>query len=125
MNSKNTQPEIKVQKILKKKGIIFDKHNVSLFGTPDISIPSKKIILNIKGCFWHQHGCVHSKIPKNKILFWHEKFKNVKIKDTKDLILNSNKGWVTFDLWECFINDEEKINSEIIRILNFPTQMVV
>ncbi len=120
MNSKNTKPELKIQKILKKNEIGFLKHDRSLHGTPDISIPSKKIILNIKGCFWHQHGCINSKLPKSKQIFWHEKFENIKIKDIKDLILNSNKGWITFDLWECLINNDDKIYREINRILNFP-----
>ena len=43
MNSRNTKPEIKVQKLLTKMGIIFEKHRKDLAGTPDISIPSKKI----------------------------------------------------------------------------------
>ena len=117
MNSKNTKPEIKVQKVLKKKNIYFLKHIKTLYGTPDIIIPSLKIILDIKGCFWHQHGCIHSKIPKSNQIFWINKFEKIKIKDVENLRLNKNKGWKTFEIWECLINDKEKLNIQIDKIL--------
>ena len=66
MNSRNTKPEIKVQKVLEKKNIHFLKHIKTLAGTPDIIIPSLKIIIDIKGCFWQRHGCIHKKIHKEK-----------------------------------------------------------
>ncbi len=117
MNSKNTKPEIKVQKILKKKGIYFLKHIKSLAGTPDILIPSLKIIIDIKGCFWHQHGCIHSKLPRTNQIFWINKFERIKIKDIQNLRLNKKKGWNTFDIWECMINDKKRFTEEIDKIL--------
>ena len=117
MNSKNTKPEIKVQKILKKKGIYFLKHIKSLAGTPDILIPSLKIIIDIKGCFWHQHGCIHSKLPRTNLIFWINKFERIKIKDIQNLRLNKKKGWNTFDIWECMINDKKRFTEEIDKIL--------
>ena len=39
LNSRNTKPEIKVQKVLEKKNIYFLKHIKTLAGTPDIIIP--------------------------------------------------------------------------------------
>ena len=117
MNSKNTKPEVKVQKILEKKSIRFLKHIKTLAGTPDILIPSLKIILDIKGCFWHQHGCIHSKLPKTNQIFWINKFEKIKIKDIQNLRLNKKKGWYTFEIWECIINDKKRLNEEIERIL--------
>ena len=117
LNSKNTKPEIKVQKILKKKGIYFLKHIKSLAGTPDILIPSLKIIIDIKGCFWHQHGCIHSKLPRTNQIFWINKFERIKIKDIQNLRLNKKKGWNTFDIWECMINDKKRFTEEIDKIL--------
>ena len=117
LNSKNTKPELKVQRLLLEMGIFFNKHSKELAGTPDISIPSKKIILNVKGCFWHQHGCLNSKMPKTNQLFWHEKFEKIKINDIDQLVQNKDKGWTTFDLWECIIMDMEKIQLEIKRII--------
>ena len=83
MNFKNTQPEIKVQRMLLELGVSFKKHNKNLFGTPDIAIPNRKIILNIKGCFWHQHGCNNSKMPKSRKLYWYKKFQRNKINDSE------------------------------------------
>ena len=117
MNSKNTKPELKVQSILKNKKLFFVKHIKALAGTPDIVIPSHKIIIDIKGCFWHQHGCNNSKFPKTNQLFWVEKFEKIKIKDTENLKFNKKKGWNTFDIWECIIDDHHRLYNEINRIL--------
>ena len=119
MNSKNTQPEIKVQRMLLELGVSFKKHSKNFFGTPDITIPNRKIILNIKGCFWHQHGCINSKMPKSRKLYWHKKFQTNKINDFNNFMKNKELGWYEFDLWECVVNNNNKLNQEISRILNF------
>ena len=119
MNFKNTQPEIKVQRMLLELGVSFKKHSKNLFGTPDIAIPNRKIILNIKGCFWHQHGCINSKMPKSRKLYWHKKFQRNKINDFNNFMKNKELGWYEFDLWECVVNNNNKLNQEISRILNF------
>lgn len=123
MNSRNTKPEVKVQKLLIKMGVFFEKHRKDLAGTPDISIPSKKIILNIKGCFWHQHGCTNSKMPKTNELFWHEKFEKIKINDMSQLLQNRKIGWTTFDLWECKISNIQEIQSELNRIIQLSQKL--
>ncbi len=117
MNSKNTKPERKVQKVLEKKNIYFLKHIKTLAGTPDLIIPSLKVIIDIKGCFWHQHGCIHSKLPKSNQIFWMNKFEKIKIKDFQNLTLNKEKGWKTFEIWECVTNDKIKLNEEINKVL--------
>ena len=119
MNSKNTQPEIKVQRMLLELGVSFKKHSKNLFGTPDITIPNRKIILNIKGCFWHQHGCINFKMPKSRKLYWYKKFQTNKINDFNNFMKNKELGWYEFDLWECVVNNNNKLNQEISRILNF------
>lgn len=100
-------------------GVSFKKHSKNLFGTPDITIPNRKIILNIKGCFWHQHGCINSKMPKSRKLYWHKKFQTNKINDFNNFMKNKELGWYEFDLWECVVNNNNKLNQEISRILNF------
>tara|TARA_B100001971_G_C18081224_1_gene478421 strand:- start:178 stop:567 length:390 start_codon:yes stop_codon:yes gene_type:complete len=119
LNFKNTQPEIKVQRMLLELGVSFKKHSKNFFGTPDITIPNRKIILNIKGCFWHQHGCINSKMPKSRRLYWHKKFQTNKINDFNNFMKNKELGWYEFDLWECVVNNNNKLNQEISRILNF------
>ena len=118
MNSKNTNPEIKVQEILKSKNIQFLKHIKTLAGTPDIIIKPLKIIIDVKGCFWHQHGCIHSKIPKSNQIFWINKFEKIKIKDMQNITINKFKGWHTFEIWECLIKDKKRLHQEMNRILN-------
>ena len=77
----------------------------------------QKVIIDIKGCFWHQHGCIHSKLPKSNQIFWMNKFEKIKIKDFQNLTLNKEKGWKTFEIWECVTNDKIKLNEEINKVL--------
>ena len=39
--------------------------------------------------------------------FWLNKFEKIKIKDVFNLRLNKRKGWKTFEIWECVINDKK------------------
>ena len=44
---------------------------------------SKKfnLIVNINGCFWHNHGCINSKIPKKNTRYWLNLFEKNKARD--------------------------------------------
>lgn len=101
MKSKNTKPEIIVQKLLNKLGIYFKCHEKKLPGTPDIVIETKKVILNVKGCFWHFHGCSDSNLPKNKTNFWLDKLQQNKNRDFQNTLDLQMIGWKVLDIWEC------------------------
>ena len=108
MNSKNTKPELKVQSILKNKKLFFVKHIKALAGTPDIVIPSHKIIIDIKGCFWHQHeDCKYACLPKTKADFWKKKLEGNKQRDKLKQSQLNKLGWKIINIWECEIKDKK------------------
>lgn len=117
MKSKNTLPELIVKKKLNEIGLSYKCHIKNLDGTPDIVIEKYKIIINVKGCFWHNHGCSENKLPTSKINIWTDKFNTVKITDTENLKKNISKGWKVIDLWECVIKKEELLASELKKYL--------
>jgi DNA mismatch endonuclease (patch repair protein) len=102
LKSKNTKPELKIKNLLENKNIMFDTHVCGLPGRPDFVMKEKKLIINVNGCFWHQHGCNHSKIPNLNTKMWNN-LKLIKSKDAMNRIYLESKGWNILDFWECSI----------------------
>ena len=84
IRSKNTKPEIKVRKYLFSKGYRFRLHVKGLPGKPDIVLPKYKTAIQVRGCFWHGHGCKLSSYPKTNRKFWRDKINNNKKRDGKN-----------------------------------------
>ena len=123
MKSKNTKPELKIRSYLFSKGLRFKIHDTDLPGSPDIVLPKYKIVINVNGCFWHQHGCTCSKIPNTKREFWDNKFKKIKSKDIENRIKLEKLGWSVIDLWECSIMNEKSFN-HVLKTLFFKIEPV-
>ena len=120
IRSKNTKPEIILRSALHSQGIRFRVQTKGLPGTPDISIKKYKLIIDIRGCFWHGHGsCRDGHIPKTNTKFWFEKIqRNIK----RDL-LNENKikeiGFKQFTIWECEIKKPQVLREIIEEIKDY------
>lgn len=118
MKSRNTKPELKIRSYLFSKGLRFKIHDNSLPGTPDIVLPKFKMIININGCFWHQHGCANCKIPNNQREYWYNKFNAIKQKDIENKNKLEKLGWTVIDLWECAIMSKKSFNN-VLKVLFF------
>ena len=55
IRAKNTKPEHIVRKSLFADGYRYRLRSAKLPGKPDVVFPSRKKVLFIHGCFWHQH----------------------------------------------------------------------
>ena len=73
IRGRDTLPEIIVRKRLFAAGWRFRVCDKRFKGKPDIVIPKAKTIIDVRGCFWHRHGCKDSTMPKSNIAFWMEK----------------------------------------------------
>jgi len=104
--SKNTTPEIKIRSALFSKGYRYKIHVKDLPGTPDIVMSKYKIIININGCFWHNHGCPRGTIPKTRMNYWIEKLEENKTRDFKNKQKLRQLGWRVFDVWECSLKEK-------------------
>ena len=104
IRSKDTLPEILVRKRLFACGWRFRVCDKRLQGKPDIVIPRAKTIIDVRGCFWHRHGCKDSTMPKSNIKFWMEKWsKNVK-RDQRNEKAWSKAGWNLIIVWQCALD---------------------
>lgn len=118
IRSKNTQPEIKVKRLLSRLGVSYRKYDSKLPGNPDIVIPSSRKIIFVNGCFWHQHkNCKKQAVPKVNKKYWLEKLKRNIDRLEGDIKELRKAGWHIYKIWECQTTNENKLAQRVLRIL--------
>ena len=105
MNKSNI--EKKVEKFL----MSLDKDLITqvsfLPGVPDFLLKKINFIININGCYWHNHGCVHSRIPEKNTNYWLSVFQKNKARDYENTKKLKALGYKIVNIWECVLNDEK------------------
>ena len=104
---KNTKPELTIRSLLWSKGYRFKIHVKKLPGKPDIVLVKHKTIINIQGCFWHNHGCNKSNLPKTRTEYWYNELENNKERDFLNKSRLKELGWKVIDIWECTLVKKE------------------
>ena len=99
--SSNTKPELTVRRMLHAAGYRFRIHRRDLPGRPDIVFPSRRVIVEVRGCFWHGHGCRLGQLPNNRQEYWSPKIEATKERDQRNLRTLRDEGWRTIEVWEC------------------------
>ena len=117
IRSKDTSPEKAVRSELHKHGLRFRKHVTNLPGKPDIVLSKYKLVIHIRGCFWHGHNCADGHIPKTRKAYWEPKLKANKSRDKRNDRKLRQQGWSVITLWECNCVKPHRFRREIIRIL--------
>ena len=71
IRSKDTAPELIVRRLIHGMGFRYRLHVHKLPGRPDLVFPSLKKVVQIYGCFFHQHeGCKVAHIPLSRTEYW-------------------------------------------------------
>lgn len=116
--SKHTKPEIVVRKMLHAMGYRFRLHRKDLPGTPDIVFPSRKAVIQVHGCFWHQHpGCRDARIPATRHEYWNPKFARNACRDTVAETKLQEMGWKVMVIWGCEIANPKAISARCLAFL--------
>ena len=125
IRAKNTAPEITVRRIVHGMGFRYRLHVPKLPGKPDLVLSRLKKIIEVRGCFWHQHeGCIDSHVPKSRMEYWRPKLiKNVERDKINQAKLMAD-GWKILTLWECELRDSEKIRQKLDRFLHAAVRSV-
>ena len=101
IRGRDTKPEMLVRKRLFAEGWRFRTCDRRLPGKPDIVVPRAKTIIDVRGCFWHRHGCRDATMPKTNVKFWMEKWsKNVR-RDMRNEEAWRGEGWNLIVAWQC------------------------
>jgi DNA mismatch endonuclease, patch repair protein len=120
VGQKNTTPELLVRRALHKLGYRFRIHVHELPGCPDVVLPSRGVILQVKGCFWHGHSCSRGKnLPKTNSAYWIPKLARNHQRDTANERRLRRMGWSVHSLWECKLGkySPEELDRVLHRIL--------
>ena len=110
VKSKDTQPEMQVRRMLHGLGYRYRLHRRDLPGRPDLTFPSRKKVVFVNGCFWHQHsGCPRATIPATNREFWIAKLERNRLRDERNQTLLSLDGWKVMTVWECQLRDIDQV----------------
>ena len=119
IKSKNTNPEIKVRKLLHSMGYRFRLHKKELPGSPDIVLKKYKTVVFVHGCFWHRHKeCKYATNPKTREEFWNKKFLSNIERDIKVRERIKAAGWKSIVVWECELKDIQKLKKRLIPLFD-------
>jgi DNA mismatch endonuclease (patch repair protein) len=115
IGAKDTTPEMTVRRLMHSLGYRYRLHVRTLPGTPDLVFPSRRKIIDVKGCFWHLHGCPHSHVPKARYEFWVAKLRRNKQRDQQTSRALRRLGWNVLTIWECQTRDLARLKKRIDR----------
>jgi DNA mismatch endonuclease Vsr len=116
--SKHTRPEIVVRKMLHAMGYRFRLHRKDLPGTPDIVFPSRKVVIQVHGCFWHQHpGCRDARIPATRRQYWGPKLAKNACRDAAAETKLREMGWEVMVIWGCEVANLQAVSARCVAIL--------
>lgn len=114
IRSKDTKPEEIVRKYLFARGFRYRKNDTRYPGKPDLVLPKYHTVIFINGCFWHQHGCSRSTLPKTNQDYWIPKIQRNVERDRQNIKALEDAGWKVIVIWECELKKktlEETMNS--------------
>jgi DNA mismatch endonuclease Vsr len=103
VRSKDTKPEMIIRRALHALGYRYRLHDKSLPGRPDLAFHKRSSIIDVRGCFWHRHGCPKSGLPSTRREWWSEKLERNVVRDTQNEARLREDGWKILTLWECEI----------------------
>ena len=120
IRSKDTTPELVVRRVLHRLGLRYRLHVKALPGKPDLVFTKRRKIIEVRGCFWHQHGrCEDSHIPNSRLEYWLPKLQGNVAKDKKNLGLLKADGWDVMVVWECQTESNMKrLTRRLVGFLN-------
>ncbi len=119
IRGKDTSPEMAIRKMIFSMGYRYRLHVKDLLGKPDLVFGTRRKIIFVHGCFWHQHeGCKDKHIPKSNINYWKPKLRKTIKRDAENKKRLINAGWDVLVVWECYLNNLIKIKKIIKEFLD-------
>jgi DNA mismatch endonuclease Vsr len=113
--NKDTSPEMLVRRRLHRDGFRYRLHRRDLPGKPDITLPACNAVVEIRGCFWHGHGCKLGQLPVRRTDYWTPKIKATHQRDAANAQALADQGWELLEIWECELRaDPEGVLSALV-----------
>lgn len=121
IRSKGMKPELAVRSLVHRLGYRYRLHVKSLPGKPDLVLASRRKIILVHGCFWHQHGdpaCRITRKPKSNLSYWGKKLRANVERDSAHVKQLEVLGWSVLTIWECELRDGNRLLKRLTRFLS-------
>lgn len=114
IKGKDTKPEMLVRRFLHAQGYRYRLHDKSLPGKPDIVLKKYHTIIDVRGCFWHNHSsCPFGEkvITPSEIV--NKKRKSAVVRDKINEKKWREMGWRVIIIWaDCKLEPKKKFSTE-------------
>ena len=121
IRAKGMKPEMAVRRLTHAMGYRYRLHRNDLPGKPDLVFPSRRKVIFVHGCFWHQHAdpaCKIARRPRSNQDYWLPKLDRNVGRDTENRAQLAELGWEVLVLWECDIEAADGIVDHIREFLD-------
>lgn len=109
IRAKDTSPEMAVRRYLYGCGFRYRLHRHDLPGRPDLVLPKYNTVVQVYGCFWHQHPdpeCADAHQPDSNREYWVPKLERNRKRDTQNREKLEAMGWNVEVVWACEICED-------------------
>jgi DNA mismatch endonuclease, patch repair protein len=117
VKSKDTTPELLIRRLVFSLGFRYRLHRADLPGTPDLTFASRRAVIFVHGCFWHQHTCKRgNRQPATNVAYWRRKLARNVARDKATAQRLRGLGWRVLTVWECQTKSD-RISQRLARFL--------
>ena len=118
IRSKDTQPEMRVRRLVHSLGFRYRLHARELPGRPDLVFRTRRKAIFVHGCYWHVHDCALGRVtPATNAEFWRAKRQGNVDRDIRNLAALRDTGWETLVIWECETKDAGALRKRVAGFL--------
>ena len=118
---RDTKPELLVRKLLHSLGYRYRLHARDLPGNPDIVFRTRRKVIFVHGCFWHQHqhpNCHLRTHPKSNLSYWRPKLRRNQERDIENQRKIAALGWRIVVIWECELGETRTLEKRLRKFLS-------
>ena len=109
IKGKSTKPEMAIRQALHAMGYRYRLHAKELPGRPDLVFPGRKMVIEVRGCFWHRHDdptCKNAVLPRLRAEWWRAKLDRNVQRDEMNVAALEGAGWTVLVVWECEVRKD-------------------
>ena len=106
IRSTDTGIEMLVRRGLHRRGFRFRLHAKDLPGRPDVVLPRYRVVVEVRGCFFHKHECANFRWPKTREEFWRAKLTANATRDLTNQARLTEADWRVAVVWGCAVVED-------------------
>lgn len=119
IRDRDTIPELLVRRLTHGMGYRYRLHCKDLPGKPDLVFASRRKVIFVHECFWHQHNaCKAGRVPTSNTGYWAPKLLRNVTRDAEARGRLEAVGWKVMVVWECETKDQPALVGKLRRFLD-------